>query len=72
MASPASERPLPYNFFDLERLLEQKEIQETRYWLRLITEAKIIDPTAMSLLIQEAAELCNILGAIVSRAKQNT
>ncbi len=49
-----------------------KEIRETRYWLRLITEAKIIDPTAMSPLIQEAAELCNILGAIVSRTKQNT
>jgi four helix bundle protein len=47
-----------------------KEIRETRYWLRLIAEAQLVNPSAMSPLIQEASELCNILGAIVSRTKQ--
>lgn len=47
-----------------------KEMRETRYWLRLIAEAQLADPASMSSLVQEACELCNILGAIVSRTKQ--
>ena len=47
-----------------------KEMRETRYWLRLIAEARVPDSTAMSPLVQEACELRNILGAIVSRTRQ--
>jgi four helix bundle protein len=49
-----------------------KEIRETRYWLRLMAESAIVDVHAIYPLIEEAAELSRILGAIVSRSKQTT
>jgi four helix bundle protein len=47
-----------------------KEIREARYWLRLMAESKVVHPSAIDPLIQEASELGRILGAIVSRTKQ--
>jgi four helix bundle protein len=49
-----------------------KEVRETRYWLRLLVESKIIDSNSTALLIREAEELGRILGAIVSRTKQHS
>lgn len=49
-----------------------KEIRETRYWLRLMAESAIVDVHATYPLIEEAAELSRILGAIVSRSKRTT
>lgn len=49
-----------------------KEIRETRYWLRLLAESKIMDSNSTNPLIQEAEELGRILGAIVFRTKQRS
>ena len=47
-----------------------KEARETRYWLRLISEAKLIDENAVGALIRESGELSRILGSITSRARR--
>ncbi len=47
-----------------------KEARETRYWLRLISEAELIDENAVGALIQESGELSRILGSITSRARR--
>ena len=49
-----------------------KEIREARYWLRLMAESKVMDPNLINPLIQEAFELSNILGAIVSRTRRRS
>jgi four helix bundle protein len=57
--------------FISEYSIALKEIRETQYWLRLLAESKIVDSHAVIPLIEEAGELGRILGAIVSRSKQN-
>ena len=47
-----------------------KEARETRYWLRLISEAELIDENAVGALIRESGELSRILGSITSRARR--
>ena len=48
-----------------------KEIRETKYWLRLMAESQTIDSRTAESLIEEALQLSRIIGAIVSRSKQN-
>ena len=47
-----------------------KEVRETHYWLRLLTESRIVAGDVMQPLISEADELRRVLGAIVSRSKR--
>lgn len=49
-----------------------KEARETRYWLRLIHSAELFRDEPLPDLMRESMELCNILGAIVSRTKKNS
>ncbi|MFO0825601.1 MAG: four helix bundle protein [Gemmataceae bacterium] len=46
-----------------------KEARETRYWLRIISHARLVAADAVQELIQEATELSRILGAIVVKAR---
>jgi four helix bundle protein len=47
-----------------------KEARETRYWLRLITEAGLIRAELLKDLAREADELTRILAAIVFRCRR--
>ena len=49
-----------------------KESRETHYWLRLVREGGLMPRERMDEIIQEVEELKKILGAIVSRSKQNS
>ena len=45
------------------------EARETLYWLRLVVETRIIEPTRVSEMVQEADEIVSILTAIVKKAR---
>ena len=47
-----------------------KEARETGYWLRLLRESAIADSGSLDLLIKEASELSNILGAIIAKTRK--
>jgi four helix bundle protein len=49
-----------------------KEARESRYWLRSIFAAKLSVDAPVPALIQEATELCNILGAIIVATRRNS
>ncbi len=55
--------------FAMKMGIALKEARETHYWLRLIEAVDLLKPARMKAIIQEAAELKKILGAIVSRAR---
>ncbi|MBI4722355.1 MAG: four helix bundle protein [Candidatus Stahlbacteria bacterium] len=44
-----------------------KEAKETRYWLRLIIDGKIIDGEKVTSVLQECVELIKILSTIIYR-----
>ncbi len=50
-----------------------KEAKETKYWLRMIKEADLLNIQAnideLNSLLREAEEIANILGAILKKAK---
>ena len=48
-----------------------KEMRESRSWLRLITRSKQLPPRRPEPLLDEATQLCNILGKTVLTAKNN-
>lgn len=45
-------------------------MEETSYWLELLTEAEIIKPELLSDLMQEADELSAIFTTCIKNAKQ--
>ncbi len=47
-----------------------KEIREAWYWLRLIHRAELVKPDRVEQLVQEAGELCAILGQSHLTAKK--
>ncbi len=49
-----------------------REVRETHYWLRLIAASKMVRPTRLQPLLDEADELKKILGSIVSRTRSTT
>jgi four helix bundle protein len=49
-----------------------KELRESRYWLRLISEADLASGTALAPLIAEAGELLAILTASAKTAKRSS
>ena len=55
-------------------IIARKEARETRYWLKLIEKAELINnennKKELVKLIQEAFELMNITSAIVNKAKE--
>ena len=48
-----------------------KEMRESRVWIRLIIKAKLLKETTLADLLDEANQLCNILGKSVVTAKRN-
>jgi four helix bundle protein len=48
-----------------------QELEETIYWLELLTETKTVNNTKTQYLFQESEELMRILVASVKTAKQN-
>lgn len=46
-----------------------KELNETRFWLRLCTRHKWIEPERLQPLIEETVSLRKVLGAMISRTK---
>lgn len=52
--------------------IASKEARETRYWLRLLHDSKIVPPGRIVALIQEAEELCRILTTIVKTSQNNS
>jgi four helix bundle protein len=49
-----------------------KEARECHYWLRLLTESKVMPDKSVAELRDEAEELKKILGAIVVRTRKAT
>lgn len=48
-----------------------KELRETRCWLRLILKAELLPETRLSCLLDEASQLCNIIGQSILTARNN-
>ena len=48
-----------------------KELQETRYWLRVIHRTQILKPEYTEPMIDECEQLCAILGKSIVTAKRN-
>jgi four helix bundle protein len=46
-----------------------KEARETRYWLRLLTGCKSVDPQQISPLVIEAGEIVGVITTIVKNAE---
>jgi four helix bundle protein len=46
-----------------------QELEETVYWLELLTNAKIVPPDRLKLLREEAEELTAVLATVVKNAK---
>jgi len=47
-----------------------KELRESRYWLRLIVKAELLTERKMSGVLDEATQLCRILGKSIATAKR--
>ncbi len=48
-----------------------KEARETRYWLRLLIASDMANKADMEPLVEEADEICRILGKITVNARRN-
>jgi four helix bundle protein len=48
-----------------------KELRECRFWLRLIMRSELLPATVCQPVLNEAQELCNIVGKSVVTAKRN-
>jgi four helix bundle protein len=48
-----------------------KEQRETRSWLRYIVKAQMLPEPQMTNIIDEATQLCNILGKSIATAREN-
>jgi len=55
--------------FILKMSIAYREARKTHYWLRLIRDSQLIDPTLLELLLQEALEIKKILAKTVATAK---
>ena len=47
-----------------------KELRESRVWLKLVIRAKLLAETLITPALNEASELCNIIGKSIVTAKQ--
>jgi len=46
-----------------------KELRESRFWIRFIIRTELLPETKLTSLLEEATELCNILGQSIVTAK---
>ncbi len=51
--------------------IAHKEALETAYWLRLVSEADLVDRSRLHDLGEETNQLCKILSSILLTSKQN-
>lgn len=51
--------------------IANKELNETRFWLRLFVRREWLSPSSMSGLLAEAEELKRILGAMIAKTRSN-
>jgi four helix bundle protein len=51
--------------------IAKKEARESKYWIRLITDAKLIKQERVKLLLQENEELIKILTSIVKSSQKH-
>ena len=58
--------------FIAKNMIALKEAREARYWLRLVQASDLHQTAPVPELIREATELCNILAAIVVKARRNS
>ncbi len=49
-----------------------KELRESRFWIRFIIRTELLPETKLTSLLEEATELCNILGQSIVTAKQSS
>ena len=49
-----------------------REIEETRYWLDLLTDANVVEPGALKAITKECTELIAIFVTIVKRSKETS
>lgn len=52
--------------------IASKELNETRIWLRVITQSKTMPYSKMEALLQECDELCRIINASIKTTRANT
>jgi four helix bundle protein len=55
--------------FSYKMNIALSEARETHHWLRLLKKSKIVKPSRLDDIINEAEQLKKILGAIVSKAR---
>ena len=48
-----------------------KEARETNYWLRLLRDSNLAEPSKLNILIDDSDELVRLMGAIISTTKKN-
>ncbi len=48
-----------------------KELRESRFWLRLLLKAELLPESRLSSLLDEANQLCSIVGQSVVTARKN-
>jgi len=51
--------------------ISYKEARETKYWLRLLSDAELISPQESKFLIADCDELLRIIGTIQKTTRQN-
>lgn len=61
----------PGNDFFTKITIAYKEAQETKYWLQLLKESKILDADLSNSLIDDVDELLRITGSILKTSKTN-
>jgi four helix bundle protein len=49
----------------------RKELQESRFWIRLIVKSQMVKKPAAAELLNECEQLCRIIGRSVTTARQN-
>lgn len=49
-----------------------KEARETRYWLRILVEAELVEASLLNPLLSEATEVMKVIGAITSKARRSS
>jgi four helix bundle protein len=49
----------------------RKELQESRFWIRLIVKSQMVKKPAASELLNECEQLCRIIGRSVTTARRN-
>lgn len=48
-----------------------KELRETRFWIRFIIRTELLSGPKMSSLLDEAHQLCNIIGKSIVTARED-